>query len=189
MRPKTMKKANEDTLMLCKYLFKYKACSMKSAIKELMDIDYIRNNYSKTTLYTYLSYVRHYAKYGHLVRKCPPMLKSCIETVAKKEKEPRQEFIEIVKEETKPVVKEEPVVVEPDIEKETAVKVKELNNKIKTLKNNYETMRSTLTAKRIRIVNKLEALGKTYERLLKQLTEERDLLEKTLMEELLLKEI
>lgn len=62
--PTFLQKENLD--LLAKTLLKYSSMGTKQAMKELMEIDFIKNNYQKTTIYTYLTRVKSFLITGRI---------------------------------------------------------------------------------------------------------------------------
>ena len=54
----------DDYIIIAKYLYKYATCKPSIAVKQLLNIDIFRNNYSKSTIYNLLIGARRTLKDG-----------------------------------------------------------------------------------------------------------------------------
>ena len=89
----------EDFKFLAQLLMKYHSMGTKEAFRELMNIDFIKNNYAKSTLFNYIGGTKAFLREGKMYKGMSKNLAKELEKY-KKENAPTGLYIERVKEET-----------------------------------------------------------------------------------------
>lgn len=126
-------KEKEKYKFLAQLMLKYCHMGTKEAFRELMKIDFIKNNYGKSTLYNYIGGTKALLlKNGKMNKGMSKYLAEAIAQVQKYNKAPQEIYIERIK---------EPVETCESLTK----KLEDLNKKISILEKEYNFKKQELT--------------------------------------------
>jgi hypothetical protein len=134
----------EDTQLLAKLMVKYAPMSPSKAIKELLEIDFIKNNFSKNTIYNYLQGTRSLIKTGYPTRCIPKDLVQVIEKIKKQDKEEQPKYLERIAN---------------AVERKIKNRVKTTEELIQELDEKYKEIKTKASEVRIKIANEIDNLN------------------------------